>query len=56
MRVGSATSGAEGFHDVTGGVYKARERIHAAVADAALLANPTSWSRIADSNPNWGRF
>ena len=23
-----AASGAEGFHDVTGGVYKARERIH----------------------------
>ena len=41
-----------GFHDVTGGVYKARERIHGAVADAPLLAIPTSWSRIADSNPN----
>ncbi len=37
--VGSATSGADGFHDVTGGVYKARERIHAVVADTALLAN-----------------
>ena len=37
-----ATSGADGFHDVTGGVYKARERIHGAVADAPLLANPTS--------------
>ena len=24
------TSGADGFHDVTGGVYKARERIHGA--------------------------
>ncbi len=54
--VGSATSGADGFHDVTGGVYKARERIHGAVADAPLLANPTSWSRVADSNPNWGRL
>jgi hypothetical protein len=27
-RVGTATSGVAGFHDVTGGVYKARERIH----------------------------
>ena len=56
MRVGPPASGADGFHDVTGGVYKARERIHGAVADAPLLANPTSWSRVADSNLNWGRF
>ena len=35
-----------------GGVYKARERIHRAVADARLLANPASWSRVADSSPN----
>ena len=41
-----------GFHGLTGGVYKARERIHRAVADARLLANPASWSRVADSNPN----
>ena len=34
------------------GVYKARERIHRAMADARLLANPASWSRVADSNPN----
>jgi hypothetical protein len=27
---------------VTGGVYKARERIHGAVADAPLLAIPAS--------------
>ncbi len=27
-RVGRATSGAPGSHGVTGGVYKARERIH----------------------------
>ena len=49
----SRTSGAPGFHGLTGGVYKARERIHRAMADARLLANPTSWSRVADSNPNW---
>jgi len=56
LRVGSVTSGTRNFRDVTGGVYKARERIHGAVADAPLLAIPTSWSRIADSNPNWGRL
>ncbi len=48
------TSGATNFRDVTGGVYKTRERIHRSVADLRLLAIPTSWSRIADSNPNWG--
>ena len=37
-----ATSGTSGFHDVTGGVYKAWERIHGAVADAPLLAIPAS--------------
>jgi hypothetical protein len=37
-------------------VYKARERIHDVVADTSLLAIPTSWSRVADSNPNWARF
>ena len=50
----SRTSGTPGSHGLTGGVYKARERIHRAVADARLLANPASWSRVADSNPNWG--
>ena len=48
----SRTSGRTGFHDVTGGVYKARERIHEVIADTSLLAIPTSWSRVADSNPN----
>ena len=41
------------FHDVTGGVYKTRERIQGVVADTPLLAIPTSWSRVSDSNPNW---
>ena len=49
------TSGTPGSHGLTGGVYKARERIHRAMADARLLANPASWSRVADSNPNWER-
>ena len=47
------TSGAPDFHGLTGGVYKARERIHRAMADARLLANPASWSRVAGSSPNW---
>ena len=46
------TSGTPGFHGLTGGVYKARERIHRAVADARLLANPASRSRVADFDPN----
>ena len=55
-KVSADTSGATGFHDVTGGVYKTRERIHAVVADTALLAIPTSWRRVAASNPNWAQF
>jgi hypothetical protein len=46
------TSGTPSSHGLTGGVYKARERIHRAMADARLLAIPASWSRVADSNPN----
>ena len=46
------TSGTPGSHGLTGGVYKARERIHRAVADARLLANPASRSRVADFDPN----
>jgi hypothetical protein len=53
LAVKSDTSGGSGFHDVTGGVYKARERIHGVVADTPLLAIPASWSRVADSNLNW---
>ena len=45
-------SGVTNFHDVTGGVYKARERIHRSIADLRLLATPTSWGRVADPNPN----
>ena len=35
-------SGAPNFHGLTGGVYKARERIHRVIADTRLLAIPTS--------------
>ncbi len=48
----SRTSGPSSSHGLTGGVYKARERIHRAVADARLLANPASRSRVADFDPN----
>ena len=50
--VGPLTSGVADFRDVTGGVYNPRERIHRGFADPRLLATPTSWSRVADSNPN----
>ena len=36
--------------------YKARERIHRSIADLRLLVIPASWGRVADLNPNWGRF
>jgi hypothetical protein len=52
LRVRPPASGVTDFHDVTGGVYKARERIHRGVADPRLLATPTSRSRVADSDPN----
>ena len=49
-------SGATNSHGVTGGVYKARERIHRSNADLRLLAIPTSRSRVADSDPDYDRF
>lgn len=56
LTVRSTASGKTNSQDLTGGVYKARERIHDAVADASLLAIPTSCSRVADYNPNWEWF
>ena len=50
------TSGTPGSLDLTGGEYKTWERIHHSLADLWLLAIPASWSQVADSNPNWGRF
>ena len=52
LAVKSVASGETNSHDVTGGVYKARERIHDVVADTSLLAIPTSCSRVADYNLN----
>jgi hypothetical protein len=56
LAVTSPTSGVTSSHDVTGGVYKARERIHRAIADARLLATPTSCRRVAACNPNYERL
>jgi hypothetical protein len=52
LRCGAPASGLPDFHGLTGGVYKARERIHRAMADARLLVIPASRSRVADSDPN----
>ena len=52
LTVRPPASGVASFHDVTGGVYKTRERIHRTVADARLLATPTSCRRVAAYNPN----
>jgi len=56
LAVGSPTSGVTSSHDVTGGVYKARERIHRSVADPRLLATPASCRRVAACNPNYDRL
>jgi hypothetical protein len=40
------------FLDVTGGVYKTRERIHRHMADWRLLAIPASCRRVAACNLN----
>ena len=52
LAVASPALGTPNSHGVTGGVYKARDRIHRAMADARLLANPASWGRVADPSPN----
>jgi hypothetical protein len=55
-KVRPPTSGTANSHGVTGGVYKARERIHRGNADPRLLAIPTSRSRVADSDPDYDRL
>src|SRR3954470_18381088 len=56
LAVGPLTSGVTNFRGVTGGVYKARERIHPGSADPGLLATPPSWRRVSASNPNQDRL
>ena len=53
--VKQTVSGMTSSHGVTGGVYKARERIHRCMADQRLLAIPTSCRRVAAYNLNLGR-
>ena len=55
-RVRLPASGAANFHGVTGGVYKARERIHRGIADPRLLAIPASCTRVAECNPDYDRL
>ena len=50
--VGVTTLGIVSSHGVTGGVYKARERIHRRIADRRLLAIPPSCRRVAACNLN----
>ena len=45
-------SGVISSHDVTGGVYKARERIQRSIAVLRLLATPTSRRRVAACDLN----
>ena len=45
-------SGVAHSRGVTGGVYKARERIHRGNADPRLLATPPSCRRVSAYNPN----
>lgn len=52
LAVKPTTSGMASSHSVTGGVYKARERIHRRMADRRLLAIPASCRRVAACNPN----
>ena len=52
LAVRPPASGVARFRGVTGGVYKARERIHRSIADLRLLATPASWRRVSASNPN----
>ena len=52
LTVSTPTSGVTSFHDVTGGVYKARERIQRSIAVLRLLATPTSRRRVAACDLN----
>ena len=56
LAVRSPTSGVSNSHDVTGGVYKARERIQRSMADLRLLATPASCRRVAACNLNYERL
>ena len=48
LTVRPRASGEDNSGDLTGGVYKTRERIQRSIADLRLLAIPPSSSRVAD--------
>src|SRR3977135_1454341 len=52
LRVRPPASGVAHSRGVTGGVYKARERIHRGSAAPRLLDTPPSCRRISACNPN----
>ena len=52
LAVKQPASGATHSGDLTGGVYKTRERIHPIVADIGLLTIPASCRRVAAFNLN----
>ena len=52
LAVSTPASGKANSHGVTGGVYKARERIHRGMLIRRLLAIPPSCTRVAECNPN----
>ena len=52
LAVRAPASGVAHSHDVTGGVYKAREHIHRGMADPRLLATPPSGGRVAAPHLN----
>ncbi|KAK8701520.1 hypothetical protein V6N13_019907 [Hibiscus sabdariffa] len=52
LAVKVTTSGMASSYSVTGGVYKAQERIHRRMVDRRLLAIPASCRRVAACNPN----
>ena len=53
--VSSGTSDTADFRGVTGGVCKARERIHGDIADTPLLPIPASRGRVAAPDPHLAR-
>lgn len=54
--INSGSSDISTFHAVTGGEYKNQEHIHRDISDSRLLAIPTSWRRVAASNPDLDLF
>ncbi len=52
LAVSVPASGVASSHDVTGGVYKTRERIQRSIAVLRLLATPTSRRRVAACDLN----